>query len=924
LWEHGATVDWTALHCRRRRRVSLPTYPFERQSYWIGPPVRAAESAPRRARDVSRWFYVPEWTPSEAALGPHQSLDDAPIIVMDDGDGLGAAVADSIRRAGARPYLVQRATANGDTNGVLRVDPDDLASYDRMAAEVCSSGRLAGVVDCWGAGAPGATDLDTGGHVLFQSALRLAQSLGRHSTVRPLPFVVAARGTDKVLSDDEIDPARSFSIGATRVVPQEHPGNRITHVDVDDDPSVPDLLVAELTTSAPEPQVALRGGDRYVRSYRRAQMADASASAELPDDPVVLVTGGLGHMGMSLSEALFKEIDARLVLVGRSSFPPPDQWAAQSEDPGLDEQTRVTLRRLDAMRRVRDDVVVVSADMGDRDQVRAAIDAAFARFGTVDVVIHGAANVGPSAFGTAVETDTSVIGNQITPKLRGMELLVDAMTGREPSRWVVHSSISSVLGGLGLAAYAGANAVLDSMAVRGGASWLSIGWDAWDNAAESQMTGMPDAIQPIEGQAALVRVLQASVGSRVVVAVGDLHERLESWVRRSQPSSAAAPAERHPRPHLSTPFVAPATDTERSLADIWATQLGLLEVGVHDRFFELGGHSLLAVQVASEIRDRFQIEMPVLQLFKAPTVRELAEIVDAAASGTLDLSTSPDGTTNDDDGDGGHGRGAPRIELDEEGPGGAAKAGYREFYDDVTRRLAATGMGEASFFLNYGYVSTGDGDEAEIDVPEDTPNRNSVRLALELVGDRVLAGLDVLDVGCGRGGTAAMLADRLGASAVGVDLSPEAIAFCRDAHRATGARFEVGDAEHLPFDDAAFDVVVNLESSHTYPDMRAFLREVSRVIRPGGSFLHTDLLASQRWLEVHAVLAGLGFSVLSDRDITANVLASCNEIAESRTAAFGARDAAIDNFLAVPGSPVYEQMASGAWEYRIVRTQLRS
>jgi hypothetical protein len=72
------------------------------------------------------------------------------------------------------------------------------------------------------------------------------------------------------------------------------------------------------------------------------------------------------------------------------------------------------------------------------------------------------------------------------------------------------------------------------------------------------------------------------------------------------------------------------------------------------------------------------------------------------------------------------------------------------------------------------------------------------------------------------------------------------------------------------------------------------------------------------------VLAGLGFSVLSDRDITANVLASCNEIAESRTAAFGARDAAIDNFLAVPGSPVYEQMASGAWEYRIVRTQLRS
>ena len=56
------------------------------------------------------------------------------------------------------------------------------------------------------------------------------------------------------------------------------------------------------------------------------------------------------------------------------------------------------------------------------------------------------------------------------------------------------------------------------------------------------------------------------------------------------------------------------------LAEIWGAQLGIDKVGVHDRFFDLGGHSLLAVQVASEIRDKFQIELPVLQLFQAPTV----------------------------------------------------------------------------------------------------------------------------------------------------------------------------------------------------------------------------------------------------------------------------------------------------------------
>ncbi len=65
-----------------------------------------------------------------------------------------------------------------------------------------------------------------------------------------------------------------------------------------------------------------------------------------------------------------------------------------------------------------------------------------------------------------------------------------------------------------------------------------------------------------------------------------------------------------------------------------------------------------------------------------------------------------------------------------------------------------------------------------------------------------------------------------------------------------------------------------------------------------------------------------GLTVVDNREITANVLASCDEVANNRTKAFGEQSAVIDNFLAIPGSPVYEQMASGAWEYRILRSRL--
>jgi ubiquinone/menaquinone biosynthesis C-methylase UbiE len=192
---------------------------------------------------------------------------------------------------------------------------------------------------------------------------------------------------------------------------------------------------------------------------------------------------------------------------------------------------------------------------------------------------------------------------------------------------------------------------------------------------------------------------------------------------------------------------------------------------------------------------------------------------------------------------------------------------------------------------------------------------------LEVIGDCDLSGRRVLDVGCGRGGTVSVITQYFEPGSVcGLDLAPAAIQFCRTSQRGAKVAFQVGDAEQLPFPDASFEVVTNIESSCIYPDIFAFYRQVFRVLAPGGDFLYTDAMPVGRFVECTRYLRQTGFAQELDRDITANVLASCDQIAGHRTQAYGARrDVATDDFLGTPGSHFYDEMQRGGWAYRIHR-----
>jgi amino acid adenylation domain-containing protein len=92
----------------------------------------------------------------------------------------------------------------------------------------------------------------------------------------------------------------------------------------------------------------------------------------------------------------------------------------------------------------------------------------------------------------------------------------------------------------------------------------------------------------------------------------------------------ALPAPDASRPDLAREYIAPRTDEERRLAELWSELLGVERVGAEDNFFELGGHSLLATQLMSRVRAGMQVELPLRALFEAPTPAGLALAIEQA------------------------------------------------------------------------------------------------------------------------------------------------------------------------------------------------------------------------------------------------------------------------------------------------------
>jgi acyl transferase domain-containing protein/acyl carrier protein len=664
LWLSGAQPDWPKYYSHERRlRLSLPTYPFERQRFWLEskgsktPGLQAErQSVAEKNPDISDWFYIPGWKQRNLPIKPYKAPDKPPVwLVFKDYTGLAANFIAQLRRFSNQIITVEVGESFSEsTPNRFTLNIENAADYHTLFTTLIERDIAPDfIAHFWNIAVVHHDDLPLESEHIpgYKSVLFLTQALAQHSVARRVQLGIITSHLFEITGYEPYKPGKAMVLGLAKVIPQEYPNITCRVIDVKLPQGIDDQLIglsaqlaAEFTEARLELTTAYRGKQRWAQDFSSLRLEDSNVySGYLKEDGVYLITGGLGRIGLALAEHLAATIKARLALIDYFDFPAQSAWENHLNSHPENDPTSLRIRSLQNIGNPGGKFLFLKADVGDADELKAAVNAAAAHYGRIDGVIHAAGMVGQDAFKSLTEIAEADWQSQFYSKVKGAQNLAVALADHKPEFVLLQSSMSSILGGLGFGAYAAANAYLDALAYQlnnqqDKTQWISVNWDGWNfertptasHALGAEMQRL--AILPAEGLQAFDRIFTHKGLTQIVVSTSDLHDRIRKWVKleslQTESVTAADSATLHNRPNLPTAFVAAQSDLEKEVAATWQKLLGVEPVGIYDNFFDLGGNSLMGTQLISQLRETFKIELPLRSLFEDPTISGVSKIIE--------------------------------------------------------------------------------------------------------------------------------------------------------------------------------------------------------------------------------------------------------------------------------------------------------
>jgi acyl transferase domain-containing protein/acyl carrier protein len=670
LWLAGVAINWEKFHKGETlHRVSLPSYFFERKRYCVkritqgATPASTPDSTAKvvaRREELSDWFYIPSWqrSVSPAVIAPSENYGPWLIFAEQAGQtGLGDEVCKVLAARGERFTIVRQGQMfAGNENGELTIRPGRAEDYGRLLNELQSRGFAPrSILHLWSL--PGGMHGETqSGRTAFDSLVFLAQAFGDSRLQASIDWVVVTSGLHAVTGLENLDPLQALVLGPMKVIPREYSNITCRAIDVfpvlesqagqrgAQQELIENILLEPGMPRAWRP-VAYRDSYRWEQTFEPVRLPARTKTA-IHEKGLYLITGGMGGIGLTFAAYLAEQGHARLALISRSAIPERSEWQRWIKEHDEDDATSRKIRSVEKLESLGAEVLPLTANVSDREEMLRALDAIHARFGPINGVIHAA---GIPGGGLVQLKNPGATENVLSPKVAGTLVLESLLNVASLDFFVLCSSVDAISPLMGAVDYCAANAFLDAYAAaqnaKGNRGVVSINWDTWQEVGMAENVQVPrelkeqrraflaSAIRPTEGVESFRRVLAARL-PQVAVITRDL-PRLITEVANWSNSASDIPGfdesmpqqvgeSGHSRPDLPNAFIAPETDIQKRLAEIWMELLGIEQIGIDDNFFEMGGHSLLATGVLSRIRNAFGVSIPLRTIFETPTIRQLS------------------------------------------------------------------------------------------------------------------------------------------------------------------------------------------------------------------------------------------------------------------------------------------------------------
>ncbi|MGD2087049.1 MAG: SDR family NAD(P)-dependent oxidoreductase [Candidatus Aminicenantes bacterium] len=452
LYVMGADLDWKKLYQPRARRscfhrISLPLYPFTRQSYWITgvDQTRYRQNErdnPGVSFDREDFLYLPSWKPRP--LSPDHLLSTSPI--PSKGKILVLYSSYSSRGMELKDALVNAHVSAGDE--VLEQELD--ATPGEWTRQLRPDEGIP-VIYFLGGGREqdrDMTDLEVLARASQYGALslfRLVKSLGKQGLLRkPLVLKVITNRTAAVIPGEPINPWAASMPGLVKTMMREYPCWTISCIDV----GLPGkkassremaVLVKQLLEEPGKagpgeaPEIAFRDGYRYVRTLEPVKLPEVPAGRRLfKERGVYLIVGGGGGIGLELSLYLAKTVRARLVLLGRSE---------------LNEEQKQKIAGIEASG---GKVLYIRADITGAASMEQAAARAKSAFGIINGAFHSAMVYDNQLL---EHMDEQIFTRVMAPKVKGSVIFHRVLKNEPLDFMVFFSSCQSFLGDAGCGNY---------------------------------------------------------------------------------------------------------------------------------------------------------------------------------------------------------------------------------------------------------------------------------------------------------------------------------------------------------------------------------------------------------------------------------------------------------------------------------------